>query len=403
MSDLLEGIRVVEAAIYGFVPSAAAALADWGADVVKVEHPVHGDPIRGLVSYGVKPGDGGVTPLWEVFNRGKRSVGIDLATEQGLQLLMELIDEADVFLTNFMRPARAKLGIDVDHVLARNPRIIYGRGTGHGPIGPDADKGGFDGVTYWSRSGASAAASPPDYGFPVMLPGPAFGDVQTGMNLAGGVVSALYRREKTGKGGVVDVSLLNSGLWATIATAHAGGTANISQLDRRNPPNPLTNLFRTGDGRFFVLGLLESDPHWPGLCQVLGRPELETDPRFDSHAARGRNAAECVKVFDEIFAALTLAEVTEKLNAQTGPWSLVSMPGDTLADEQAVVNGYLQVLDYDNGATLPLVTAPVQFDGSEAPRLTRAPGHGEHTDEVLLALGHSQEDLIDLKVAGVIT
>jgi crotonobetainyl-CoA:carnitine CoA-transferase CaiB-like acyl-CoA transferase len=404
MSQLLEGVKVVELAIYAFVPSAGAALADWGADVIKVEHPETGDPVRGLVSYGVKPGDGGVTPLWEVFNRGKKSVGIDIHMEAGLELLMCLIDEADVFLTNFMQPARARLGIDVDQVLARNPRIIYGRGTGHGPTGPDANKGGFDGISYWSRPGVATASTPPGYDYPIMLPGPAFGDVQSGMHLAGGVAAALYRREKTGQGGVVDVSLLGSGLWAmgaTIAGSYAIGADNIVQLDRRRPENPLANLYRSGDGRFFVLGMLESDKYWSGLCQALGRPELEDDPRFSSFANRRDHSQELVEVLDEIFGALSMVQLAALLDAQAGQWARVEFPGDVVKDEQALLNDYIRFIEYDNGARLPITTVPVRLDGEEV-SMSRAPTHGEHTDEVVTGLGRSMEELMELKIGGVI-
>src|SRR5688572_8070438 len=193
MTGVLEGVRVLEVAIYAFGPAAGAVLADWGADVVKVEHPESGDPLRGLVAYGVKPGEGGVTYLWEILNRGKRSVGIDIGTAEGRDVLLHLVDEADVFVTNFLAPARRRLGIDVDDLLARNPRLVYARATGHGPLGPDADKGGYDGVSFWARSGVSVAAMPPEAAYPIPLPGPAYGDIQSGAHLAGGVAAALYR------------------------------------------------------------------------------------------------------------------------------------------------------------------------------------------------------------------
>ncbi|MCU1455184.1 MAG: hypothetical protein JWN46_3330 [Acidimicrobiales bacterium] len=404
MSQLLEGVKVVELAIYAFVPSAGAALADWGADVVKIEHPETGDPVRGLVSYGVKPGDGGVTPLWEVFNRGKKSVGIDIHSAAGLELLMSLIDEADVFLTNFMQPARARLGIDADQVLARNPRIIYGRGTGHGPIGPDANKGGFDGISYWSRPGVATAAIPPGYDFPIMLPGPAFGDVQSGMNLAGGVAAALYRREKTGQGAIVDVSLLSSGLWAmgaTIAGAYAIKSDNIVQLDRRRPENPLANMYRSGDGKFFVLGMLESDKYWTGLCAALGLGDLEDDARFNSFVGRRDNAEDLVKVLDETFGSLTMEQLADQLDSQAGQWARVGFPGDAVTDEQALVNDFIRMIEYEDGATLPITTVPTRIDGEDI-TMSRAPTHGEHTDEVLTAAGHSMDELLALKIEGVI-
>lgn len=402
--SLLKGVKVVEVAIYAFVPSAGAVLADWGADVVKIEHPETGDPVRSLSAYGVNPGDGGVTMLWEVFNRGKKSVAININTDRGRELLMELIDGADVFITNFMQPARARLGIDVDQVMARNPKIIYGRGTGQGPLGPDANKGGFDGLSYWGRPGVSTAAMPPGAEYPILLPGPAFGDIQSGMNLAGGIAAALYRREKTGEGSVVDVSLLGSGLWAmqaSIAGSYAIKSDNIVQLDRWRPPNPLASMYKTGDGRFFLLGMLEADRYWAGLCRALGRPELAKDERFLTMDVRAQNSEACVKVLDEIFAGMSLAEVTERLNSQEGQWAMVEMPGDAVKDEQSLANRYVQMVPYDNGADLPMVPVPALVN-QETPTLGRAPQHGEHTDEVLGALGRSMDELIDLKVAGVI-
>jgi crotonobetainyl-CoA:carnitine CoA-transferase CaiB-like acyl-CoA transferase len=404
MDNLLDGVRVVEVALYGFVPATGSVLSDWGADVIKVEHPVTGDPIRGLSAYGISPGDGGVTTLWEVFNRGKRCVGIDVGTEQGLELVMELVDEADVFITSFMQPARERLGIDVDQIQARNPRIIYGRGTGHGPIGPDANKGGFDGVSYWSRSGAATASSPPDYDYPVMLPGPGFGDIQSGTHLAGGIAAALFRREKTGRGGVIDVSLLGSGLWAmqaSIAGSYATGKENIVQLDRRAPPNPLANMFRSQDSRYFVLGMLESDRYWSGLCEVLDRPELARDPKLDSFKGREDHSGYCVETLDAIFGELPFADIADRLSRQEGQWAAVTLPGDTIRDEQALVNGYIQTVEYPNGARLPLVTAPARLKGSEV-NLSPGPAHGEHTDAVLLEMGKTEEELIALKIAGAV-
>ncbi len=404
-APVMDGVRVLEVGIYAFAPAAGAVLADWGADVVKVEHPQSGDPLRGLVAYGVKPGDGGVTYLWEVLNRGKRSIGIDIATDDGRELLLSLCEDADVFLTNFLAPACTRLGIDADSVRARNPRIIYARGTGHGPKGPDADKGGYDGVSFWARSGVSIAAMPPDARYPVGLPGPAYGDIQSGAHLAGGIAAALFHRERTGEGSVVDVSLLGSGLWAmqpAIAGAHAAGREQLAPLDRRRPANPLWNVYRTADGRFVTMSMLESDRYWPGFCRAVQRPELLTDERFADAEARSAHIEECVEVLDGIFAEHSLEEWKAILGAQEGPWSVTQTPRATLDDAQAVANDYLQWVKYDNGASLPLVTAPAQIDGRPA-RLRAAPGHGADTDEVLLAAGLTWDDLLRLKVAGAIT
>ena len=401
----MDGVRVLEVAIYAFGPAAGAVLADWGADVVKVEHPETGDPLRGLVAYGVAPGDGGVTYLWEVLNRGKRSIGIDIGTDDGRELVLSLCEQADVFITNFLAPACARLGIDADSVTARNPRIIYARATGHGPKGPDADKGGYDGVSFWARSGVSVAAMPPDARFPIPLPGPAFGDIQSGAHLAGGIAAALFQRERTGKGAVVDVSLLGSGLWAmqpVIAGAHASGQEKLLPLDRRRPANPLWNVYRTSDGGFLSLSMLEGDRYWPGFCIAVDRTDLLLDERFADSAARTAHNEECVDILDALFAERTLEEWKVVLSSQEGPWAVTQSPRAALDDPQAAANDYLQWVKYDNGATLPLINAPAQIDGRPAV-LRAAPDHGAHTDEVLGAAGLSPEDLVRLKVAGAIS
>lgn len=401
----MDGVRVLEVGIYAFAPAAGAVLADWGADVVKVEHPTSGDPLRALVAYGVKPGEGGVTYLWEVLNRGKRSIGIDIATDGGRELLLSLCEGADVFLTNFLGPARVRLGIDVDAVVARNPRIIYARGTGHGPRGPDADKGGYDGVSFWARSGVSIAAMQPGSRYPVGLPGPAYGDIQSGCHLAGGIAAALFQRERTGRGAVVDVSLLGSGLWAmqpAIAGAFAAGRERLAPLDRRRPANPLWNVYRTADGCFVTLSMLESDRYWPGFCIAADRLDLITDERFADAEARGAHIEECVELLDGIFDGHTLEEWKALLGTQDGPWSVTQTPRAALDDAQAAANDYLQWVKYDNDAALPLVHAPAQIDATAA-TLGPAPGHGADTDEVLLEAGLSSDDLVRLRMAGAIT
>ena len=405
MDGALSGIRVIEVAIYAFVPAAGAALSQLGADVLKIEHPENPDPLRGISSYGInKPGTSGPNVLWEVMNRGKRSVGIDIRNPEGLEVLMSLVDEADVFITNFMQPARAKLGIDADDILARNPRIIYGRGTGHGPRGPDADRPGFDALSYWARPGAAIAGMTTENRFPAMMPGPAFGDIQGGMNMAGGIMAGLFQRERTGKGCVVDVSLLGSGMWAMAAStagAYSRGTDNIEQLDRARAPNPIANIYRSSDAKFFIVGALEGDRFWPGVCTVINRPDLVEDPRFATSRDRANNAEECVTILEKAFEAMTLSQIAEALEKIDCPWAVVNPPISPVEDEQALANNYIQMVNYEDGISLPLVSAPVQID-ERAVTLSAAPTHCEHADEVLLAGGRSMEALLDLKVSGAI-
>src|SRR5215831_3838098 len=243
----LEGIRVLEVAMYGFVPSAGAVLADWGADVIKVEHAVTGDPQRGLRQTGVFKVEGDPNPNVEHANRGKRSIGLDMSRPEGLDVLYSLARTADVFLTSFLPAARRKLRIDVEDIRAVNPRIVYARGSALGPRGAEAERGGYDMTAFWARASTAASITPPGFQGLVSPPSPAYGDTISGTNLAGGIAAALLRRERTGETSIVDVSLLGSGLWAM---GHA--IAISLHLDRPfvapamgghgSPTNPLSGL-----------------------------------------------------------------------------------------------------------------------------------------------------------------
>ena len=403
-AGLLSGIRVVELGLFALVPSAAAVLAEWGADVIKVEHPVQGDPVRGLAAWGIKPGTGGFSYMWEVCNRGKRSVGIDVATPDGRELVLKLAEQSDVFLTSFLPSARRKLGIDVDDVTARNPAIIYGRGSGHGPKGEEADAGGFDGAVYWNRSGVGSAAMPAGGSEPIGLPGPGFGDLQTGMHLAGGIAAALWRRERTGQGAVVDTSLLASGLWAmqgSIVGATVNQTPELPKRPREKNSNPLVLSYRSADNRYVSLMMLGSDRYWPGLCEAIGRPDLVTDQRFATARDRAARSADCVAELDAVFSAQPLEHWREALAKQDGPWAVVAHAAEAVDDQQARINGYLQDVDYGDGRSIPMVAAPVQIDET-APALRPAPEHGAHTEEVLLEMGYDWDEIIRLKTSGAV-
>ncbi|WP_019546620.1 CaiB/BaiF CoA transferase family protein [Streptomyces sulphureus] len=403
MVDVMSGIRVVEVAAWTYVPIAGGVLTEWGADVLKIEHPETGDPQRGLVSSGLVP-MGGVNHMFELPNRGKRSIGLDLKSPKGHEVLMKLVAEADVFLTNFRPAARAKLGIDVEDVRAHNADIVYVRGSAAGQQGPEAELGGYDMSSFWSRSGASHNVSPESLGYPVNMPGPAYGDVLGGLTLAGAISSALFHRERTGEAVTVDGSLLAMGAWAmgpTIAGAHAMGVDSPVKQTPDNPANPLVNTYRTADDRFLSIVMLESDRFWPELTTVLGRPELRDDPRFDSHAKRAENRAECAAEIAAGFARKTLAEWKTALKDINGAWAPVQLPREVVEDPQATANQYVADLTDASGNAFKLVSAPVQFN--ERPgNVRRAPEHGEHTDDVLMETGLSMEEVLALKVEGAV-
>jgi crotonobetainyl-CoA:carnitine CoA-transferase CaiB-like acyl-CoA transferase len=403
MEQVLAGVRVVEVAQWWFVPAAGAVLADWGADVIKVEHPVHGDPQRGLVTSGLLPNTGGVNFMVEQPNRGKRSVGIDLAHPGGLDVLHRLVATADVFLTNFLPPARRRLKIDVDDIRAINPRIVYVRGHGQGARGPDAEKGGYDAASFWCRGGIGNALTPPDAPAPVMQRA-AFGDSIGGMTMAGGIAAALFRRERTGVASVVDVSLLGTALWIMapdlIASQLLG--VDLPAADRTRSPNPIVNSYRTKDRRWLFLNMLQPDRFWPDLCARLGRPDLVTDPRFADARARFEHRGPCIAELDAVFAGATLDEWRVRLADAEGVWAPMQTTRELAADPQALANGYLPRVAPAAGPDFTLVANPVQFD-EESPTLTPAPDLGQHTEEVLLELGLGWEELAAYKEAGAIS
>ncbi len=403
MQDVLAGIRVVEVAAWTFVPISGAVLAEWGADVIKIEPPSSGDPQRGLVSSGLVPGAEGVNFMFEIPNRGKRSVALDLSTDDGRELLYRLVESADVFVTNYLPDVRARLGIDVDDIRRRNPNIIYVRGHGQGARGPEAGKGGFDGASFWARGGLAMAFKDAPAEWPVDQR-PAFGDVLGGLTIAGGIAAAIARRERTGAASVVDVSLLGLGLWSLgpeVTSSKLYEGVELPTFDRDSTPNPLVGTYPTKDGRFISLILLQADRFWPDLAAHLDRPDLLDDPRFKDAAARYENRRECIQVLRDIFRTRTYDEWRERLQTLQGVWAPLQTPLEVHDDPQVVANGYLEPIESDGGSRFVLPANPVQFDETPA-SVRRAPDHGEHTDEVLLELGLSYDEIIEHKISGAV-
>jgi crotonobetainyl-CoA:carnitine CoA-transferase CaiB-like acyl-CoA transferase len=404
VSGPLDGVRVLEVASYVFVPAAAAVLADWGADVLKVEHPAGGDPARTTAAWGVPASVNGVSHIFEVANRGKRAIGLDIASAEGKEILLSLVDEADVFLTNLLPAARRKLGIEPEDIMSRNPRVIYGRGTAQGPRGALAGRGGFDGITYWGRSGAAIGATTPGQEFPSPMPGPGFGDMQSGMALAGGISAALYTRERTGRGVLVDCSLMSAGLWAMSMTVSGTSVLDVDELPyqgHEESPNPLTNVYRTKDGHFIALGFLQADKYWPEFCLAVDRLEWIADERFTTMEDRRVNSAACVRLLDELFGERTLADWEGVLSGQDGQWDVFLKGGRVRFDEQVQDNEFAQLVEHEGDGKIVLVPAPAQFDGTVT-RVGRAPAPGADTDEVLTVHGFDDESIADLRARGVV-
>jgi len=399
-TDVLEGVKVVELAEHGFVPSCGAILADWGADVVKIERP-GGDPLRAVMASGFVADTGDFNFLFELYNRNKRGIVLDLRNDDGRAAFDRLIEQADVLITNFLPSAREKLKVRPEDVWAVNPKLVYAKGHGQGQRGADADLGGFDAISFWSRGGVGHILSPP--GGPLVMPRGAFGDAPSGAMLAGGVAAALFKRERTGTGVVVDTALLHTAVWqlSTDLTATTILREEPKKLSVSGSlPSPLVGPYATADDRWLMLNMLDEPRHWPPTARALGLEALLEDPRFAEPAGRAEHRDELHDRFVERIGSLLLADLVASLSAEDTLFSTLASPLEVIDDPQVIDNGYFaQHPTYDAAR---LATAPMQFDDEMVEVRRGAPGLGEHTDEVLGGLGYSAEELAAMREAGTI-
>ena len=404
----MNGVKVVEVAQFTFTPSAGAVLADWGADVIKVEHAETGDAQRGLRLGTGGAFEGSFQPLMEHANRGKRSIGLALETSAGHAVLMDLLRDADVFVTNFLPDARRRLRIDVDDVRQANHDIIYVRGSAHGQRGPEAERGGYDGSTFWCRMGHAWAATSPDSPRLVAMPGGAYGDSMGGMTIAGGIAAALFARAQTGEPSVVDVSLMSVGAWAmALATSIAMMTGQVMApqplaAPMNLPVNPTMGSFRTSDGRWINFMMLQPGRYFADVCKHLGLEHLLDDERFSTAEKLMANANEVGQHLADAIARKPFAYWVDHLQTMEGQWEPVQDPLELASDAQVEANGYIVPVTDADGTSRRLVANPVQFDETP-PRITRAPQFAEHTDDILRALGKSEDEIVQLKIDGACT
>jgi crotonobetainyl-CoA:carnitine CoA-transferase CaiB-like acyl-CoA transferase len=404
MTAVMQGVRILEVAEHTFVPAASALLADWGAEVIKIEHVERGDAMRGLASSGLAILGDGVHVLLEHSNRGKKSLALDLSCDEGLDILYRLAATCDVFLTNKLPSVRSKLRIDVDDIRTHNPDIIYVRGTGQGERGPDADNGSYDQLSYWCRAGIAMGVKQPDDDYVPPPPAPAFGDSIGAMTIAGGIMGALFHRERTGTATTVDVSLLGVGMWsmgAALALSLQFGMPWAPIPKNSSTGNPLVATYGTKDGRFLALSCLQAAKYWPEFCTVIERPELAMDARFADADGLRDNAAEATELVRGIIAERTADEWRATLASFSGQWVMVQDTLEAAADPQTVANGYVVECQTAGGKPFKLAGAPVQYDG-EAPQPVRAPEFNEHGDTILEGIGIDWDTIVDLKVRGVV-
>lgn len=405
MTRPVEGIRVLEVADHTFVPAASAVLADWGADVIKIEHAERGDAARGLASSGAMDLTGQVHAILEHANRGKRSLGLNLQSQRGLDVLYRLASMSDVFLTNKPPSVREKLGISEQHIRGHRSDIVYAAGTAFGVHGPDADKGGYDMTAFWCRAGSAMGSWFTDDERMPVQPGPAYGDSIGAMTIAGGISAALLHRERTGEGPSLEVSLLGTGLWAMgagVALSHVNGSA-WRPVDLSALRQPMMGNYTTSDGQSINVTCLQPLPYWQDLCRVIGRQDLIEDERFATHEALGAHASEARAIVEDAIGTRTLAEVRELLADFRGQWAVVQDSLSVLDDPQVAANGYVQDATTAEGLPFKLVAVPVQFGGQPAPP-GHAPRFNEHGLEILTGdLGLTMDEVIELQIDGAAT
>jgi crotonobetainyl-CoA:carnitine CoA-transferase CaiB-like acyl-CoA transferase len=394
----MEGIKVVEVGMWVAGPAAAAILGDWGAEVIKIEPP-DGDPFRGLLSaFG-----GDVSPPFELDNRNKRSVALNLSTEEGRRIAAQLVDEADVFVTNARPIALERAGLDYETVSARNPRLVYAQVNGYGMEGEERDRAAYDVGAFWSRAGVAKSLVPTDADLPYQRGG--MGDHMAGMAAAGAVSAALLAREKTGKGQLVATSLMRIGMymvgWDVAMAARLG--IPTTPMTVAQPPNPMISGYTAGDGKQFWLLGLQGQRMWPDVLRAIGKPEWDADERFSTMEGRLFNSAELVVELNKVFATKSLDEWGAIFDKENVWWAPVQLPHELLDDPVArAAGGFVDVPSADGGDPTRNVNTPVDFFGTPGGPRSAPPEFAQHTEEVLLELGYDWDQIIEFKGSGAI-
>lgn len=402
MEGPLSGVRVVELAMWVAGPSTAAVLADWGAAVIKLEDPDGGDPIRGMTTRAMGDSEARVRPPYELDNRNKRSVAVDLRRTEGLEFAMKLIERADVFVTNLRSDALSRMKLDYASLSARNPRLVYAALNGYGHRGPERDRPAFDYAAAWARSGLMATIAEPGGAPPAQRPGMI--DHAAGLGLAGAISAALFQRERTGRGCEVRISLFAMGLWMNATDLTIGlisGRAPVPE-SRLEPTNPLWNRYRCRDDRWLYFVMPQADRHWPDFCAALGREDWKSDPRFSDSTARRQNNRALAEEIAAIIAARPLSEWGSILDRNNLIWAPVQTDAEVLDDPQAHAIGAFVALENASTPGARVVASPVEFDNRAATSYAAAPDLGQHTEEVALEMGLSWEQIASLKSAGIL-
>jgi formyl-CoA transferase len=396
---IFEGLKVLDCASFIAAPAAATVLSDFGADVVKIEPPGSGDPYRNLPNLPGYP-HSEHNFAWMLEARNKKSIALDLSQAEAQAVLYRLVAEADVFITNMPPSVRNKLGITYDHLAHRNERLIYASFTGYGEKGEEANKPGFDSNAYWARSGLMDLVRADEETTPARSVA-GMGDHPCAMAFYSAIVTALYRRERTGKGGHVSTNLMANGIWANgvLAQAKLCGAKFERRRPRAQALNAVTNHYRCKDGRWIILSLLNEERQWPALARCLGREELIADARFVTKADRHARSVELIAIFDQVFATKDLAEWRKLLDGNGLVFGVVGILDDVANDRQMLDNNVLVPFEND---TMLTINSPIWIDGTRKVQPRKPPGVGEHSDEILRNAGYDDAAIRKLRASGAV-
>ena len=403
MDTRLSGLKIVEIGGAVAMPLAGMLLGSWGAEVIHVEPPGRGDMQRYMsqrLASWTQYSE--INYLWEHVDRNKKSIAVNLASEDGQQVVRRIIASADVFVNNLRPYEMQKFGLEYERLAEINPRLIYANLTGYGTKGYQKNQGGYDSVAFWASSGVMDVMHEKDT--PPVISRSGYGDSITSLSLLAGILGALYVREKTGEGQAVEVSLFNTGTWVLgmdISGCLITGK-DATRPQRMKMSNPVRNHYPTKDGRWIMLGMTNSQHYWPNFCQAIERPDLEKAPKFIDAKSRDKNCEELIQIIEATFLSKNFAEWKEILEKNRVVWSPVKTPLEVTHDEQALANDFFLDWDHPDYGKIRVLNNPIKMSKTEARIEGKGPALGAHTDEVLKEAGYSEEEIRRMKESGAV-